>query len=159
IYILNVLKHIFSIHESQDHKYLNGRFPSNAAAPWQLLISLLPFNSIDVMHIPVHSLSIVRNALEFFFQLHMSYILSTVFLIPQVDMASQKRPAEEGLIKNPVKRLRTDEHYSRTKRVLFYIPDPSAADKKVKAEFLLCEEFAGICIVVFEAGVYYYNKK
>ena len=74
-------------------------------------------------------------------------------------MTSQKRPADEGLIKNPAKRLRTDEHYSRTKRVLFYIPDPSAVDKKVKAEFLLCEEFAGICIVVFEAGVYYYNNK
>ena len=108
IYILNVLKHIFSIHESQGHKYLNGRFPSNAAAPWQLSISLLPFNSIDVVHIPVHSLSIVQNALEFFYQVHMSYILTTVFLIPQVDMASQKRPAEEGLIKNPVERLRTD---------------------------------------------------
>jgi len=74
-------------------------------------------------------------------------------------MTSQKRPADEGLIKNPAKRLRTDEHYSRTKRVLFYIPDPSAADRKVKAEFLLCEEFGGIFMVVFEAGVYYYNNK
>lgn len=134
---LYALKHIFLIHKG--HKYLNKRFPSNAAVSWQLLISPLLFNSIDVVRIPVHSLS---------FGMHWNSFINYICLIYWARCFSfvksiwHHRNDLSKLIKNPAKQ---------------YIPKKSA-DENAK-EFLLCEEFAGICIIVFEAWIYYYNKK
>jgi len=86
------------------------------------------------------------------------YISATVFLIPPVEMAPEKRPTKEMLVKNPVKRSRRDEYYPRNRRVPFRVFDQSE-NKMVKMECLLSEELAGICYCIFDWGVNYFNKR
>ena len=146
--------HFYKCGEFVKKQLESNNSPNSLDSLWRphaaAIVSLLPFNSIDGAHIP----SFIVSCSAYF-----DILLPTTCLIPNVNMALEKRSATDGLTANPGKRPRNDDNYSRSKRVLFYIPDSSTTNKKVKMEFLLTDKFAGICYSVFDAGVYYYNKK